>query len=152
MRMVSASARARVQSRLSTAAVAAVFFSSVLREVGMAFLPTSYVAFATACSAFAQSIERMGGKVNMRRRARDARPLELAERRRRLCADRYVPTHSAARCLRSKAMTDSGVIRPVLGFSEGTFSIVIVKRAASDSTSIRCVLRLTVGSAQISIV
>src|SRR3984893_18218776 len=39
MRTVPASARARVQSRLSTAAAAAAFFSSVRREVGMAFLP-----------------------------------------------------------------------------------------------------------------
>src|SRR3981081_429892 len=39
MRTVSPSARARVQSRLSTAAAAAVFFSSALREVGIAFLP-----------------------------------------------------------------------------------------------------------------
>src|ERR1700730_6148451 len=38
MRTVSASACARVQSSESTAAVAAEFFSSVLREVGMAFL------------------------------------------------------------------------------------------------------------------
>jgi len=39
---------------------------------------------------------------------------------------------------------------PVLGFSEGMFSIDIEKRAESDSTSMRWVLRVTVGSAQIS--
>src|SRR5437016_14684272 len=44
-RTVSASARARVQSSERTAAVAAEFFSSVLREVGMAFLPKLYRRF-----------------------------------------------------------------------------------------------------------
>jgi hypothetical protein len=39
IRTVSPSACARVQSRLATAAAAAAPFSSVLREVGMAFLP-----------------------------------------------------------------------------------------------------------------
>src|SRR5947207_14559949 len=47
MRTVSACACARVQSRLSTAAVAAEFFNSVLREVGMAFLPRLNRRFAT---------------------------------------------------------------------------------------------------------
>ena len=47
-------------------------------------------------------------------------------------------------------MTDSAVMRPVFGFSDGIFSIDIEKRAESDSTSIRCMLRVTVGSAQIS--
>src|SRR6202035_3985691 len=45
MRTVSACACARVQSRLSTAAVAAAFFSSVRREVGMAFLPETVSSF-----------------------------------------------------------------------------------------------------------
>src|SRR3984893_5175189 len=45
MRTVPASARARVQSRLSTAAAAAAFFSSVRREVGMAFLPETVWSF-----------------------------------------------------------------------------------------------------------
>ena len=49
------------------------------------------------------------------------------------------------------AITESAVRRPVRGFSaEGTFSICIDKRAASASTSMRCVLRVTLGSAQIS--
>ena len=53
----------------------------------------------------------------------------------------------------SAAMTESAVSRPVRGFSaDGTFSICIEKRAASASTSIRWTLRVTVGSAQISIV
>ena len=34
-----------------------------------------------------------------------------------------VPTRSAARFFRSSAITDNAVIRPVLGFSEGMFSI-----------------------------
>src|SRR6266581_7833550 len=42
MRRGSASARARVQSRLNVAAAAAEVFSSVLREVGMAFPPKSW--------------------------------------------------------------------------------------------------------------
>src|SRR5258706_13742570 len=45
MRTVSASARARVQSRLSTAAAAAAFLSSALREVGIAFLPETASSF-----------------------------------------------------------------------------------------------------------
>src|SRR5258706_12361888 len=45
MRTISAAARARVQSRLSTAAAAAVFFSSALREVGIAFLPETVSSF-----------------------------------------------------------------------------------------------------------
>ena len=63
-----------------------------------------------------------------------------------------VPTRSDARSLRRQAMTESAVIRPVFGFSDGMFSIDIEKRAESESTSIRCMLRVTVGSAQISIV
>ncbi|GAB5377461.1 MAG: hypothetical protein AcusKO_39230 [Acuticoccus sp.] len=47
-------------------------------------------------------------------------------------------------------MTESGVRRPVLGFSLGTFSTVIEKRALSASTSTVWVLRVSVGSAQIS--
>ncbi len=50
-------------------------------------------------------------------------------------------------------MTESGVSRPVFGFSRlGTFSICKVRRAASASTSMRWMLRSTLGSAQISIV
>ena len=49
-------------------------------------------------------------------------------------------------------MTESAVIKPVLGFSEGTFSMVIENRAELDLTLTRCVLRVTVGSAQISII
>ena len=41
-------------------------------------------------------------------------------------------------------------MRPVFGFSDGIFSIDMEKRAESDSTSTRCMLRVTVGSAQIS--
>ena len=49
------------------------------------------------------------------------------------------------------AIVLSGVIRPVRGLSSlGTFSIVIDSRAESASTSIVWVLRVTVGSAQIS--
>jgi hypothetical protein len=48
-------------------------------------------------------------------------------------------------------MIESGVIRPVAGFSAlGTFSIVIVNWALSASTSIVWMLRVTAGSAQIS--
>src|SRR3979409_1413181 len=45
MRRVSACARARVQSRLSTAAAPAALFSNVLREVGIAFLPGQVSSF-----------------------------------------------------------------------------------------------------------
>src|SRR3984957_1752170 len=41
-----------------------------------------------------------------------------------------VPTRSPARCFRSSAITDNAVMRPVLGFSEGMFSIDIENRAA----------------------
>src|SRR6185369_8145287 len=61
-----------------------------------------------------------------------------------------VPTRSDARNFRRQAITDSAVIKPVFGFSDGIFSIDIEKRAESDSTSMRWVLRVTVGSAQIS--
>ncbi len=44
------------------------------------------------------------------------------------------------------------MIRPVFGFSEGMFSIASENRAESESTSIRWQLRVTPGSAQISIV
>jgi len=49
----------------------------------------------------------------------------------------HVPTHSVARCLRSSAITDSAVINPVLGFSDGMFSMPIENRAESASTSMR---------------
>src|SRR5687767_2778120 len=63
----------------------------------------------------------------------------------------HVPTRSDARSLRRQAMTESAVMRPVFGFSDGIFSIDMERRAEFDSTSIRCVLRVNVGSAQISI-
>src|SRR5882724_4837833 len=59
-----------------------------------------------------------------------------------------VPIRSEARCFRRHAITDSAVMRPVFGFSDGMFSIDIEKRAESES--MRWVLRVTVGSAQIS--
>ena len=43
-------------------------------------------------------------------------------------------------------------MRPVFGFSPGMFSIFISKRAESASTVITCVFRLSVGSAQTSMV
>src|ERR1041384_5097174 len=50
----------------------------------------------------------------------------------------HVPIASGLPSLRSKATTDSGVSRPVFGFSTlGTFSTCNDNRAASDSTSIR---------------
>src|SRR5262249_61701190 len=64
----------------------------------------------------------------------------------------HVPTRSGALSLRSAAITDSAVIRPVLGFSDGMFSIASEKRAESASTSMLWQLRATAGSAQISIV
>src|SRR5260370_26926053 len=62
----------------------------------------------------------------------------------------YVPTRSADRRLRRYAITDSAVIRPVFGFSDGIFSIDIEKLAESESTSTQWVLRVSAGSAQIS--
>src|SRR4051794_7572597 len=47
-----------------------------------------------------------------------------------------VPMRSGAFILRNAAITDSAVMRPVLGFSEGMFSIDIDSRAESDSTLI----------------
>src|SRR5208283_2927017 len=61
MRTVSASARARVQSRLSTAA-AALPFSSVLREVGMAFLPTEPSLLRLVLLFFFEVFGGYGGK------------------------------------------------------------------------------------------
>ena len=61
-----------------------------------------------------------------------------------------VPTRNGAWSFLRQAITDKAVISPVLGFSDGIFSIVIENRAESASTSIRWVLRVTVGSAQIS--
>src|ERR1700722_754219 len=53
MRTVSAWGCARVQSRLSTAAVAAAFFSSVRRDVGMAFPPRNcFVRFSLLGQVF----------------------------------------------------------------------------------------------------
>ncbi|MFK4580759.1 glucose/arabinose dehydrogenase [Bradyrhizobium ottawaense] len=49
----------------------------------------------------------------------------------------HVPTHSVARCFFSSAITDSAVIRPVFGFSDGMFSMPIENRAESASTSMR---------------
>jgi hypothetical protein len=50
----------------------------------------------------------------------------------------YVPIANGLDNLRNKAIAESGVSRPVRGFSRlGTFSICIEKRAASASTSMR---------------
>ena len=58
---------------------------------------------------------------------------------------------SVATSPRRQASIESAVICPVRGFSSlGTFSMVMVKRAASASTRIVWMLRLMVGSAQIS--
>src|SRR5713226_8977011 len=64
----------------------------------------------------------------------------------------YVPTRSGALSLRSAAMTESAVIRPVLGFSDGMFSIENEKWAESESTSMEWQFRVNAGSAHISIV
>lgn len=48
----------------------------------------------------------------------------------------HEPTRSVAPRLRSSRITERAVIRPVRGFSEGTFSIVMVRSATSDSTTI----------------
>src|ERR1700676_2042827 len=65
MRTVSASARARVQSRLNTAAAAAEFLSSLLREVGIVSSPLNR-RFRPAFVALGPSIWRMRRKVNTR--------------------------------------------------------------------------------------
>ena len=44
------------------------------------------------------------------------------------------------------------VMRPVFGFSDGMFSIIILNEALSASTSMRCVLRVSFGSAHTSII
>src|SRR6267142_1112646 len=62
-----------------------------------------------------------------------------------------VPTRTEARSLRILATTDKAVIRPVVGFSDGIFSIDMENLAESDSTSMQCVLRVNEGYAQISI-
>ena len=46
-------------------------------------------------------------------------------------------------------MVEGATLFPVRGLSEGTFSIVMVKRTVSASTLMVWVLRVTVGSAQI---
>jgi hypothetical protein len=48
----------------------------------------------------------------------------------------YVPTCSGEVSLRSAAITESAVMRPVFGFSDGMFSIPIVNEAESESTLI----------------
>ena len=48
-----------------------------------------------------------------------------------------VPTRTGDVSLRSSAITLCAVMRPVLGFSEGMFSMVMLKLAESDSTSMR---------------
>src|ERR1043165_10168817 len=65
---------------------------------------------------------------------------------------RHGPTRSGAVSLRSAAITDRALILPVLGFSDGMFSIASEKRAESASTSMLWQLRETAGSAQISMV
>src|SRR5215510_735011 len=84
-----------------------------------------------------------------RRYARPARHLAAGLVREWLA---QVPTRSGALSLRSAARTESAVIRPVLGFSDGIFSIDRVNRAESLSTSMVWQLRSTAGSAQISTV
>src|SRR5579871_4161611 len=88
MRMVSACACARDQSRLRTAAVAAEFFSSVLREVAMA-IPPEVTSFYDCRFCFLESIQRMPEKVNNRLNSppstiagvgRDIRPQVVAVR------------------------------------------------------------------------
>jgi len=61
-----------------------------------------------------------------------------------------LPTLSGACILRKQAIRLSAVMRPVLGLSDGTFSIVMLNEALSASTWMLCVLRVTVGSAQTS--
>src|SRR5262249_11815113 len=61
-----------------------------------------------------------------------------------------VPTRRGERSLRRAASTESAVIRPVRGLSEGIFSIETVKRAESLSTSTVWQLRSTDGLAHIS--
>src|SRR6185312_4504370 len=63
---------------------------------------------------------------------------------------RYVPTFSSLTNPRSAANVESATILPVRGLADGTPSIDIENRATSDSTSMRCVLRVSAGSAQIS--
>ena len=48
-----------------------------------------------------------------------------------------VPTRTGDVNLRNSAITLCAVIRPVLGFSDGMFSMVMLKLAESDSTSMR---------------
>jgi hypothetical protein len=73
----------------------------------------------------------------------------LTDVQRSRAAARQLPTLSSATSPRSAAITLSGTIRPVRGFSDGIPSIAIEKRAVSASTSMRCVLRVSAGSAQI---
>ena len=54
--------------------------------------------------------------------------------------------------MRRAATMLRAVMRPVLGFSDGMFSIVMLKQAESDSTSMRWTLRCRSGSAQMSMV
>jgi hypothetical protein len=63
---------------------------------------------------------------------------QLAHERARQAAslDAYVPVRSGVVSLRSAAITESAVMRPVLGFSEGMFSIDVERQAESDSTLI----------------
>src|SRR5262249_29062180 len=64
--------------------------------------------------------------------------------------DDQEPTRTGAVSLRRSAITLSAVMRPVFGFSLGMFSIVISIEDESDLTTMRWILRVTVGSAQIS--
>ena len=66
MRSVSASARARFQSRLKTAVAAAEFFSSALREVGIVLLPTELSFSQPAVFCFGRKYLGDGRKVNTR--------------------------------------------------------------------------------------
>ncbi len=49
----------------------------------------------------------------------------------------HVPTLVGAPIFRNSAITLNAVMRPVLGFSEGMFSMVMVNIAESDSTLMR---------------
>src|SRR5262249_12341687 len=102
----------------------------------------------TAESRTATALTASVGLVHIRNLAEngEVKPAHIC---RMIC---YVPTRRGALSLRSAAMTDSAVMRPVLGLSDGIFSIENEKRAESESTSMEWQFRVTVGSAQISIV
>src|SRR5262249_38827647 len=63
-----------------------------------------------------------------------------------------VPIRSGVLSLRRAATTESAVIRPVRGFSEGTFSVARVKRAEARSPATVWQWGSTEGSAQFPII